>query len=863
MENEGTNQEVNHNEYPVFCDGNILTSKDLNKSFDFLHTQVKSTRTLLFGQGIVNGLAYHFDADKGAIIISPGMAVTAKGSVIVIEKEQRYDYCIPFKEAIQNWEMQETEMPGVQYVLQTKQEGSDIEIKKDFIEDFLLGLYVIHKVKKEKYCTDQSCTITGSKVEIEVVPFLTKKEEEDGQGVSGGEYQLKPIEELQVPIDYGMANYVALSVFLRRVTDRFYSRRNAIVESLNKIKGTDISTLFSPLMASSFKEAQQDLERCITRLKGLQFDNRRIATYLSFADDIVDAVNEFIAFYNHFLSKYRIVASKRFDEAVVLGDFEESLTEKYRYSLQETYQDFDRNKNERILYRLYHRIMLLVECFSPEQSLDGENVDFLPASVNDKLGERIVPFYYKGDKIKDLLEFWDAHNEYHIDNELLLFEQNKSTGLNIGANDLPFAKAFRKANLFRLSGYDAVGVDGLRKHLQFEINKYNLPVILLRQDVEGDDISFYLENYINVLPQSQETTNAEALLNLIVNYKIKSHGTDESPIIGGEKDKENVYNTLAQVLGEYKSRNNIAVASQKLAGLKRSSLMEEIRQSIYLIVKEKKSSEEQVKIKRLLEFIMMAVLCKKDNSIFVPNYMPGVDYLGGVERKDILLLVCYKNKVLACLNMPYNCLVINGDKYKDQIAHYAVMQGEDHIPGFDPHENIIGHGGHGEEPNAVGFDMFMIRYGRNKEHTANYLRERRKITFRKAMETVNKLPVFIFNETSREEALKVCFVLNERLKANLLVVPAGIAKTDANDKLIGFSVDRFNLKVTLFEDKPDEAASKLKILTGFKNVEVPDQVSSPRTLWVRDLNPMSFLGKLQKLKSFDAVFEMELIKNDY
>ena len=139
--------------------------------------------------------------------------------------------------------------------------------------------------------------------------------------------------------------------------------------------------------------------------------------------------------------------------------------------------------------------MLLMDCFSPEQSLDGENVDFLPASVNDKLGERIVPFYYKGDGIKELLEFWDAHNEYHIDNKLLLFEQNKSTGLNRDKNDSLFAKAFRKADLFRLFGYDAVGVDGLRKRLQLEIDKYNLPVSLLQHDIDGDEISFSLENY--------------------------------------------------------------------------------------------------------------------------------------------------------------------------------------------------------------------------------------------------------------------------------------------------------------------------------------------------------------------------------
>lgn len=861
MENEGTNQGVKHNEYPIFCDGNILTSNDLNQSFEFLYTQEKMTRSLLFGQGIVNGLTFHFESsDKGEIVIHPGKAITSKGSVIEIKEEQRYSFCTPFKAAIQDWGIEERKMPGIQYVLQTKQEDGSLEINKGIegkcIEDFLLGLYVIHKVKKEKYCTDQSCTIAGNKVEIEVVPFLTDKENEKDR-------QEGTIADLQIPLDYGMVNYAVLPIFLRRVTDRFYGRIKTTWESLEKIKKIDkknFSELLSPLVAPSFKEAHERLDESINKLKGLQFDNRKIATYLSFADDIVDAVSEFISFYNRFLSKYRIVISKRFDEAVILGGFEKEISASFRDSLGKRYQDSDRNKDERILCRLFYRIILLMDCFSPEQSLDSENIKFLPASVNDKLGERIIPFYYKGDEIKVLLEFWDAHNEYHIDNKLL-FEQNKSTKSNKNENEFPFTKAFLKADLFRLFGYDTIEVEELRKRLQLEIDKYNLPVILLQQDIDGDEISFSLENYTNVSPQSQEPINAKELVDLIVDYKIKGQisNSNGSPIIK-KTQKKHTHDTLVKVLQTYNLPNNILLASKMFDTLERSSLMEEIRQSIYLIVKEKEQLPTW--IKRLLEFVLMAILCKKDNSGFIPNRMPGVDYLGGVRKKDILLLVSYKSKVLTCLNMPYNCLIINVDKYKGQMAHYANMQGEDYIPGFYPHENIVGHGEFEEKPSGVGFDLFMIGYGRNKEHTANYLRERRKITFREAMETVNNLPIFIFNEELREEALKVCFVLNERLKSNLLIVPAGGAKTNANDKLIGFSVAKFDVKVTLFEGQAQEAASKLRIITGFKNIEVPDQISSPRTLWIRNLKAKSFLEKLQELKKIDAVFEIAPIKND-
>lgn len=863
MEKKEIDKEVCQIEYPLFCDGTILTSNDLNKSFDFLHSQVKLTRNLLFGHGIVNGLTYEIDYAKGEVVIRPGVAITPKGSIIVIEEEQRHCFSISYETAVRNRIIPEGTMSEVQYILQTKQIGDSVEISKiENFSDYLLGLHVIHKVKEKKYCTDQSCSITGNRVAIEVIPFLTKKEDRQGLGLTD---KLSPIDELQTPIEYGLVDYSVLPIFLRRVADRFYGRIEAILQSLEKIaENDDFSTILSSLLAPIYKESHSRLKENIDKLEKLQFDNKRIATYLSFADDVVDAVNEFIEFYNIFLSKYRIALSKRIEEAVILGrcDVDSIISDNYRYLYQETYQDFDRNKDELILHRLFCRINLLIECFVPEKSFDSWNVDFLPASVSDKLGERVIPFYYNSDKISDLIECWDAHNAHHIDDKLLLLEQNKDIESDEDKYVLPFVNAFRKANLYRLSGYDSVGVDGLRKRLQSEIDKYNLPVILLQHDIKGDEISFYLEDHNSNLLQSQEPVIAKNLAALIVNYKIKYKNSDHNELISPfieEKDKEHIYSILIKVLETYNSPNNIDKASRILNDLKRNSFMEEIKQIVYLIVKE--TEQLSVLEKILLEFILMAILHNKDESIFAPNLMPGVDYFGGVDKGNILLMVSFKNKVLACLNMPYNCMMININKYKEQIEHYLIMHEErNFIPGFYPHENIIVYG-ESEEKNIdieVGFDLFMIQYGRNKEHTANYLRERGKVTFRKAMEMVNNIPIFIFNETSREDALKVCFVMNERLKANLLIVPAGVAKTDSNKKLTGFSVAEFDVKVTFFEGKPQDAVEKLKKVTGFNNIEIPDQTISPRTIWIRNMTDKLFLGKLQELKKIDAVFEMVL-----
>ena len=92
MNNEDTNMNNEAtNKYPIFHDGNVLTSEDLNGSFDFLHKQVKNTRSLLFGQGILNGLTCKYDSTEGAITISPGTALTASGSLIEVPEEKKYE----------------------------------------------------------------------------------------------------------------------------------------------------------------------------------------------------------------------------------------------------------------------------------------------------------------------------------------------------------------------------------------------------------------------------------------------------------------------------------------------------------------------------------------------------------------------------------------------------------------------------------------------------------------------------------------------------------------------------------------------------------------------------------------------------
>ena len=85
-----------------------------------------------------------------------------------------------------------------------------------------------------------------------------------------------------------------------------------------------------------------------------------------------------------------------------------------------------------------------------------------------------------------------------------------------------------------------------------------------------------------------------------------------------------------------------------------------------------------------------------------------------------------------------------------------------------------------------------------------------------------------------------------------------MAKRDANGQLKGFNTEKFDLKVTLFEEElVKDAVSKLKrLLPGIKNsIEASTDPSEPRAVWMRDLTSKKVsVDSLTKLK-MDAVFE--------
>lgn len=838
MNNEDTSKNNNtKNRYPRYCNGNVLTSQDLNESFDFLHEQMKSTRSLLFGQGILNGLTYQYDSEKGTITISPGRALTKSGSMIEELDTKEFAYYVDREHYVDDG-LSNTSLEGIDFVLLESKQTDYCKELKEFvgIEKYLLGLQVVYKEERNEVCTPQSCSNQGAKVVIDFVPVLKKANsvEQFRQDASVG-----AIDELDAPSAFGLADYQVLPVFLRKAAGSFYERIEAVkkgLEAIGKISFKDIQwydTLFGE--DASLKEV---LGASVEKLDAISFDNKKITTYFSFADDVHKAVSEFVAFYNDFLSRYRLTLGNRLEEIVILGEMkaaDDLSADEMRYTLMETYREYDRSKEERILVRLLKRIVLMIDGFAPDGVVEvDKDFCFVPSYVVEKLGEREIPYYYQNRV--ELGEYWDAHNDHHVETK---------TNSNLAMAD------FNKADLYRLN-FDQANADLLKSSLRRQAKTKNLPVIILQYELEGDDVSYCLESYKTKAQGQEVPLDGEAISRPIFNKNL-INSSDQNKVI-------NAFNGL----WAYYPKFDVEKAAQSIASL-RESLIEEIRQSIYLLTKE---DELKVGEKKAMEFIMLAILYHrvKKGNLLNPVNMPGTDFVGGVEKRDVLLLVTHHGKVLTCLNMPYLSLILNEAMFRNQLDEYYKEEKESDLQAiFNPQS--IGSGSNLIEPVKEGYDLFMLRYGRNKEHTANYLRERGKITFRKAMDMVNSLPRLIFNTETWEEAYRICFVLNERLKSNVLIVPAGMAKTDANGKLTDFIPEKFDIKVTLFEEgkaenldtkqRAQKAVEKLKIKLPSlkKSIEASEDPSDLQAVWMRDLtSEMLKIEKLVKL-DMDAVFE--------
>lgn len=799
------------NRYPIYNEGKLLTSNNLNDSFDFLHSNLKFTRRLLFGQGIVSGLGYSYNRDEG-ITIHEGIAITEQGSIIQIAEGKTYRYC-------QSPNDKENEYLLVEDKESTNASVTDIKDMED-INEYFLGLRLYYNKTEDVYCSDKSCIVENDEVRLEIIPFITKTPYTEGKA---NLTEATTIPQIQAPVFKNIINYNILPIFLRKATNLFYKKTEAITKGLSDIANSaGIKEINKTISLENTEEKLNGVfSDVIEDISKIEFDNQNIPTYFSFADDMIEAINEFAVSCNRFLSRYSINANTKFEDSVILGKIQ--TIDDSRDTLKETYQDFGKIREQNIIIRLYKRIVYMVKCFKEfvekENSLDIVNI--LPASSSLKLGERAIPFYYR-QEFSILTEYWDAHNEQHI----------RNSESNPGMLDL------KNADIYKISQY---GSKNVVTDLTKQIYDYNLPIFIIQQEIYGDNLSFFLESY------RSDTPNANDINETIEIIKSK------------RKFSSDCEKKIRDILTKYYKAYNVKEAAKRLGTITKESEIEEIWQSIYILIQENKyqnSNQMEESHKKLLSFIMTTILYHRiGDKLFEPNNVLGIDYIGGVEKRDIMLLITHQNKIMLCLNMPYSYYLINQERYKDKIVKNDIVSDNDLKNDFNP-ENLPEYieEKQEKEKNTDLLDIYMLHYGRNKEHSANYLRERKKITFSKGMKMVNNLPALIFEGQTSEEAQRIGFILNERFKSTILITPSGKTEINAMGKL-DFTDNEFDIEISYFEDEPQKIAEYLKKVTHFKTIEREVGSEGKETIRIKKVQKTDFLNKLDALMRMDAIFK--------
>lgn len=611
--------------YPKFCDGQILTSTDLNNSFDYLNEQINKTRSLLFGHGIISGLNPSSDFDCSYIKISKGKAITKDGSLIELKK----DVVCTFAEKCDTEEEK--------YYLYEHQEnvkmGSPVNQFKNELSKYLIGIDILKTIDEPVRCSKESCSFESTSVKISYRPFLIKKEKVKTERKSESELILPKLTNIIHSRD--------LAIFLRRITDYYY-------EVFFKLKNR-LSMLPSFSETVDFKELAVELNG-----QKFNFKTTKAAAYLSFLFDLCKAINEYVVSYNEYITKYRIDydPNEEMDSVVILGNIED-FSDVYRESYTEYYQDYGRMKNRVILDRLSNRIECIIGCFNPELINEDNPVFILPQKKNGLLGERVIPAYYGSSEtaiMSRFKEYWDAHN-YEHSVSLTQDEFHK--------DDSTITYQFHQADAFHINGYSGMDLRDFKEQINKQILDYNLPIQFVGFYLVGKKESFALEEY-----NKSEVKMNEQLIEDCCKKNLS-------------QDKMNYLISPDKIWGKIEKAyrdNNVVEGSEDLIDLVKNSKLEcdntvnleQFRQSIYLLINSKKEELQPIQ-KHFLDFVIRSIVYATEKDDLSPKARYGAEFTGDVFADNVLVAICHYNRVVLCLNM-------NSSDYLNSRDEFVVLK---------------------------------------------------------------------------------------------------------------------------------------------------------------------------------------------
>ncbi len=271
-----------HTKYPVYSPGQMLSSQQLNMSFNYLNEQIHSATQILGGKGIIKGLDISISNDN-ILTIFPGQAIDALGRIIYIEEEIKTKTIYKAETTLDiNQE-------------QLLDENKHVNINKD-IGNCTFGLYIdIQKSNALMACDEQKDT-----EQIVLYPILISNHLLEERHASKD--YIKRLKQL-TRINLKEVNDGDIKSYLYQV---YKHNKDAIINFLSIIFSQHIISLLD-IPNNNYKHSTKAFKDAANRVLALMNNKNNDAinwTFFIYLQLIQKAINELIEVYNDFTHMY-------------------------------------------------------------------------------------------------------------------------------------------------------------------------------------------------------------------------------------------------------------------------------------------------------------------------------------------------------------------------------------------------------------------------------------------------------------------------------------------------------------------------------------------------------------------------------
>lgn len=501
---------------------------------------LKNDLTQLTGFGIISGLNYTFDGTN--LTVKKGKAVTYDGLVVEFNREQTFPkgtiqtadsstppfHRLPSKQKLIS-EVLGHKLPSHKPIADRLPDKFPII---NSLDNYVVALAIDIKKTANAYATTETDCIGKA---FEVRPILLPKD----SGIYTKPY-FKPsqISKLANKKAIGsLDNALNINVLKKKIAKSFKESRNSIVNALEMICSQFND--FSDWKAVLGNTAKEQIEQLVSLKNSMKtWENGRINTnglfpihYLNFLEDLAEATNEFISYFNDFIGRHPLIprTSTSEDSILYLGCGNNSAeNEEYRNKYRTLFDDVWGNECK-IFSRMMARLVLMKKSFvhlSYFSSNTQRPIKFIWSDANAKLGDRPMPYYYND--TSDLKLFWDANHASHCLHTKFYDKMNEDIDYQSPSNTLS------------LHGIIGKEISEVRQKFNQFIANYDLPFTVKEIELEKKkfvpDFGTYFKNHTTFVQKLTNTPKKESSDKLFI------------PIITTKTIKKKRVKPLEQVL---------------------------------------------------------------------------------------------------------------------------------------------------------------------------------------------------------------------------------------------------------------------------------------------------------------------------